>query len=94
MRRSPKNLLWFVCLCLVLGGFTRSGKADGVRLVSSAVGNANRPAGGNGPSVAPQLAPDGRFVLFASSASDLVTNRTDSFTLNIFLRDRAELFRQ
>ena len=89
MRRSPKNPLWFVCLCMALGALTLPGWADGMRLVSNTAGNANRPAGGNGPSVSPQITPDGRFILFASGASDLVTNRTDSFALNLFLRDRA-----
>lgn len=89
MRHSKIILLRCAGLWAVMFSLVLVGRADGVRLVSSVAGNVNRPAGGNGPSVAPQLTPDGRFVLFASSASDLVTNRTDSFALNLFLRDRA-----
>lgn len=45
-------------------------------------------AGGNSDSVAPQITPDGRFVVFTSSASDLVTNDNSLWTTDIFLRDR------
>lgn len=47
------------------------------------------PAGGNGDSVAPQITPDGRFVLFTSTASDLVTNDNSLWTTDLFVRDRA-----
>ncbi len=47
------------------------------------------PAVGNGNSVAPGASPDGRFVVFSSSANDLVTNGNSLFILNVFLRDRA-----
>jgi len=43
---------------------------------------------GNGDSVTPQISPDGRFVLFSSTALDLVTNENRSATLNLYLRDR------
>lgn len=46
------------------------------------------PAGlpGNQSSIRPQLSADGRFVLFASSASDLVAGDTN-FRIDLFLRD-------
>jgi Tol biopolymer transport system component len=46
-------------------------------------------AGGNGDSVAPRLSGDGRFVVFSSSAIDLVPNANGQFYLNVFLRDRS-----
>lgn len=45
--------------------------------------------GGNGDSVAPRLSANGRFVVFSSSASDLVTNANGQFYLNVFLYDRS-----
>jgi hypothetical protein len=42
---------------------------------------------GNGPSEPPQITPDGRFVLFASKASNLVPNDNNGCS-DIFLRDR------
>jgi len=44
--------------------------------------------GGNGSSTSPQLSWDGRFVVFASKASDLVDNDTNNAS-DIFVRDRA-----
>ena len=53
------------------------------------------PAGGGGNSAAPVISPDGRYVLFISTANNLVlstnTNPTPAFLapkLNVFLRDR------
>lgn len=53
------------------------------------------PAGGSGDSWAPILTPDGRYVLFASLANNLVLNTTSNALpvslaphLNVFLRDR------
>jgi Tol biopolymer transport system component len=63
-------------------------RADPAHLISERDNQAAISAGGNGDSVAPQITPDGRFVLFTSSASDLVTNRNGLFVLNLFLRDR------
>jgi len=47
--------------------------------------NSNGISSGNGPSTTPLVSSDGRFVLFLSSASDLVPGT--SFTKNLFLRD-------
>src|SRR5262245_59642475 len=54
------------------------------------------PAGGSGDSYGPILTPDGRYVLFASAANNLVMNAGSSNPaslaipahLNVFLRDR------
>ena len=46
------------------------------------------PAGADGDSVTPWISPDGRFVLFSSSASDLVTNDNNQLGVDVFLRDR------
>lgn len=55
------------------------------------------PKGGSGDSIAPIISPDGRYVLFASSANNLTLN--DSFNskpppvpavMNIYLRDRLQ----
>jgi Tol biopolymer transport system component len=54
------------------------------------------PAGGSGDSWAPILSPDGRYVLFCSTANNLVESTTNNplpmiplAKLNVFLRDRA-----
>jgi Tol biopolymer transport system component len=44
--------------------------------------------GGNGNSVSPLVTPDGRFVLFSSSANNLVTNDNSYMGLDVFLRDQ------
>ena len=44
-------------------------------------------SGGNGPSISPLLSWDGRFVVFASKAGDLVENDTNGVS-DIFVRDR------
>ena len=47
------------------------------------------PAGGNGDSVSPVISADGRFVLFSSSANNLVPGDNGQLGFDIFLRDRA-----
>jgi Tol biopolymer transport system component len=46
------------------------------------------PAGANGDSAAPWISADGRFVLFSSSASDLVPNDNNQLGVDVFLHDR------
>jgi hypothetical protein len=46
------------------------------------------PAGGNGNSVTPVLSAEGRFVLFSSSANNLVPGDNNQLGLDLFLRDR------
>jgi len=50
--------------------------------------NASGTAGGNDDSSSPLLTFDGRYVIFASRASDLVNNDTNNHT-DIFVRDLA-----
>ena len=47
------------------------------------------PAGGDGDTVAPWISADGRFVLFSSSANDLVPGDINQLGVDVFLRDRA-----
>ena len=47
------------------------------------------PAGGDGDSMAPWISADGRFVLFSSSANDLVPGDNSQLGLDVFLRDRS-----
>jgi Tol biopolymer transport system component len=49
--------------------------------------NTSGTSSGNGHSTAQALTPDGRFVLFQSSASDLTANDTNGSTSDIFRRD-------
>jgi hypothetical protein len=84
--RTLRRAGWLCGITLCLAG---SASGDEIQLVSSVAANASHPVGGNGPSVSPQITPDGRFVLFTSSASDLVTNNNRAFACNLFLRDRA-----
>lgn len=49
--------------------------------------NRNGTAGGNGTSISPQISFEGRYIVFASKASDLVENDTNGCT-DIFVRDQ------
>jgi hypothetical protein len=85
--RPTARFIWFVITLPLI--FSLSSEAGAAQLVSAREAQVTLPSGGNGDSVAPQITPDGRFVLFTSSASDLVTNRNGLFALNVFLRDRS-----
>jgi Tol biopolymer transport system component len=63
--------------------------ADPVQPVSARNPSLPLPAGGNGDSVAPAISADGRFVLFSSSANNLVPGDNSQLGLDVFLRDRA-----
>ena len=65
--------------------FMRRPGAVGVRTESDAAFARRR----NGDSVAPWISADGRFVLFSSSASDLVPDDNNQLGVDVFLRDRA-----
>ncbi len=62
-------LLSTACLFTAISAY-----AGGLQLVSAPVPGSASPAGGNGNSDLPILGADGRYVLFASSAINLVTN--------------------
>src|SRR5690242_8146985 len=86
----PLHRIWPVAL-LVL---TLQTQAGSLQLLSQPQPTVGAPAGGDGDSVAPIFSADGRYVLFASSADDLVSTngsplfRTVSGSFNVFLRDR------
>jgi len=87
-RNLSKALEWFylgvlACLCAVTPAVPVSAGLISLRdpLVAP-------PTVGNGDSIDPNITPDGRFVVFSSSASDLVPGDNDFFTLDVFLRDR------
>jgi len=72
-----------------------AGGGELLRLASGLDPAQPAPAGGSGDSWAPILSADGRFVLFASTANNLVLNSNDTpiparfpANLNVFLRDR------
>ena len=46
------------------------------------------PAGGDGNSAAPVVSADGRYVIFTSTANDLVPGGNSFYSLNVFLQDR------
>lgn len=63
--------------------------AGPVQPVSARNANLPLPGGGNGDSVSPAISADGRFVLFSSSANNLVPGDNGQLGLDVFLRDRA-----
>src|SRR6266581_275767 len=83
-------------VCGFLAALTLSGSAAPFQLVSVRDPSQAPPAGGSGDSWGPILSPDGRFVLFSSTANNLVTTSNGNALpvvvaphLNVFLRDRA-----
>ncbi len=70
-------------------------QASGLQLVSARASALGTPAGGNGTSDLPIVSADGRYVLFASTAGNLVTNANPSpvsaltpRSMQVFIRDR------
>ena len=62
---------------------------EAAQLISTRSPALTLPAGGNGDSVDPQISPDGRFVLFNSTAGNLAPNTGGQLCSQVFLRDRA-----
>jgi len=82
-------------ILIALGFFITATTTGALQLVSARNPSLNPPAGGNGDSGLPIISPDGRYVLFASTANNLVlmSNSTPMTVLrppvlNVFLRDR------
>jgi Tol biopolymer transport system component len=74
---------------LVLAGAVPNGLAqNAAQLISTRSTSIPLPAGGNSDSVDPQISPDGRFVLFNSTAGNLVPNCGGQLCSQVFLRDR------
>lgn len=85
-----------LAFCWVLGCAAAPAQAAPFQLVSMRAPSQAAPAGGSGDSYAPILSPDGRYVLFASSANNLLLNTNGNPIpapipprLNVYLRDRA-----
>src|SRR5215831_10425762 len=78
---------WFTVAAIV-GCAVNARAASPARIVSPRAPGVPMPAGGNGDSVAPVLSPDGRYVLFSSSANNLIADDNSQPGLNVFLRDR------
>jgi Tol biopolymer transport system component len=84
-KKTPLLWQWIVPLALVSMGNSQS--ASPVQLLSARVPSVVQPAGGNGNSVAPVVSADGRFVLFSSSANNLVAGDNSQLGLDVFLHD-------
>ncbi len=65
--------------------YLRDSVSNMTTLVSPDWSNA---APGNGPSINPQITPDGQYVVFESVASDLVSNDINGATSDVFIRNR------
>src|SRR5215471_13480108 len=84
------------CFLLLLAATTLNCFAVPLRIVSVRDPSQNAPAGGGGDSYGPVLTPDGRYVLFASTANNLALNTSNNNSpnlsipahLNVFVRDR------
>lgn len=75
-------------LCLLVQALALS-CAVATELASHRVFNNAQPVSGNDNSVAPQITPDGRFVLFSSAANNLVEGDNSQIGLDVFRRDCA-----
>jgi len=74
--------------------FTLSSWAGQLQPVTVLAPQLSPPSGGNGDSVAPVVSVDGRYVVFASAANNLLVNGSSDLVLlpaqlNVFLRDRS-----
>ena len=89
MKNSKRLLFSIFVICLAATAL-----AGPIALVSVPDDSQHPAAGGGGDSWTPILTPDGRFVLFASTANNLVANSNNSplisggQRLNVFRRDR------
>ncbi len=76
-----------IALLLAVAGLNHPSKAQTTELISR-LGAPRTSASGNDTSGSPILNSNGRFVLFASAARNLVTNRVSGLPLDYYLRDR------
>lgn len=87
-----KKCGWLFLVFLAASGIY--GRAAGVGQVSTPAAGVGPPAGGAWDSAGPIITPDGRYVLFASAANNLVSRAANvpstnsPHWLNVFLRDR------
>ncbi|MDB6112114.1 MAG: hypothetical protein JWR69_3864 [Pedosphaera sp.] len=94
MKTRPSNVRC-AALFLFVACVTLSAAAGYLQPVSLLNPAEEAPAGGSGDSGAPTMSPDGRYVLFASTANNLVLTSSNTplpvlfpARLNVFLRDR------
>jgi Tol biopolymer transport system component len=95
MKTKNPFLNWCTLVVIIFLSSALLVAAQSLQLVSALPDSSFAPAGGNGDSYLPIATPDGRYVLFASGADNLVlTNSNGSIPntplhyLNVFLRDR------
>jgi Tol biopolymer transport system component len=96
MKTLAKRAWWTRAFATVLPGFVfcsvLSTANASVQLVSLPDPSYAPPAGGDGNSGVPIISADGRYLLFASTANNLVLTNNNHFVLpqhmNVFLRDR------
>ncbi len=93
--RNPHSPWCYPALLALIAGLAGPALADPFQLLSTLDPAQVPPAGGGGDSVVPIISPDGRYVLFASTANNLVSAGTNGplpllfpSRLNVFLRDR------
>lgn len=85
---ASRSLCLYIRTLLLFGGFAITTQAAPLQLLSAHNPLNPLPAGGDGNSVTPVITPDGRFVLFSSSANDLVAGDNSQLGLDVFVRDR------
>ncbi len=86
----PQKRARRACSTIIIGGLLMTASilcASPPQLVSARNPAMPLSVSGDGDSVIPWLSPDGRFVVFSSSANDLVTNDNGQFGLDVFLHD-------
>jgi hypothetical protein len=93
MEANRRSLVVFLILLVSAEMADAGGLIQPISIVNTPVVVA--PAGGSGDSLSPIISPDGRYVLFASSANNLVLNTSANPApppmppvMNIYLRDR------
>src|SRR2546426_6403007 len=88
MKTIRRELLVGALACLISIEVGHAQASGSVSAVSLAYSGSSPPAGGNSDSSASVISADGRFVLFLSSANNLVTNDANRPFINVFLRNR------
>jgi len=99
--RTPKTTTWLTFSIPLTNCAATGLLAQSLQTVSVSNPAQASPAGGSGDSWAPIVSADGRYVLFASAADNLVSGTNDSSltarlppALNVYLRDRTNRTRQ
>src|SRR6185436_5210652 len=88
MKKSRSKIFWSAILGWSLAAPIHGLTDSAVQAVSLANPSIPAVSSGNSDSAGSVISADGRFVLFLSSATDLVTNDVSGRFLDVFLRDR------